>query len=66
VILLAVPVKAIQSLDPLQLSREAIASITSRGLPLTDIGTQCLYLLGFSSFFIALAFVAFFLKKSLV
>ncbi|MEM2144738.1 MAG: ABC transporter permease [Candidatus Jordarchaeaceae archaeon] len=66
VILLAVPVKSIQSLDPLQLSREAIASITARGLPLTDIGAQCLYLLGFSSFFVALAFIVFFLKKTLV
>lgn len=66
VILLAVPVKAIQNLDPLQLARDAIASITARGLPLTDIGAQCIYLLGFSSFFAALAFIVFFLKKSLV
>jgi ABC-type multidrug transport system permease subunit len=66
VILLAVPVKAIQRLDPLQLSREAIAGVTARGLPLIDVGTQCLYLLGFTAFFLALAFVVFFFKKSLV
>nr|MDO8081734.1 ABC transporter permease [Candidatus Freyarchaeota archaeon] len=66
VILLAVPVKAVQSLDPLQLSRDAIASVTARGLSLIDVGTQCLYLLGFASFFLGLAFIVFFFKKSLV
>jgi ABC-2 type transport system permease protein len=66
VILLAVPVKAIQRLDPLQLAREAIASVTARGLTLIDIGSQILYLFGFSAFFLSLAFIAFFLKKGLV
>jgi ABC-2 type transport system permease protein len=66
VILLAVPIKAVQSLDPLQLSREAIAAVTARGLTLVDIGAQCLYLLGFTSFFLGLAFIVFFYKKGLV
>lgn len=66
VILLAVPVKAIQRLDPLQLAREAIAGVTARGLPLIDVGAQCLYLLGFSAFFLGLAFIVFFFKKGLV
>ncbi|MBS7249365.1 MAG: ABC transporter permease [Candidatus Freyarchaeota archaeon] len=66
VILLAVPVKAIQRLDPLQLAREAIASVTARGLTLIDIGQQLLYLFGFSAFFLSLAFIAFFFKKGLV
>ncbi len=66
VILLAVPVKAIQRLDPLQLAREAIAGVTARGLPLIDVGAQCLYMLGFTVFFLGLAFVVFFFKKSLV
>lgn len=66
VILLAVPVKAIQRLDPLQLAREAIASVTARGLTLIDIGQQLLYLFGFSAFFLTLAFIAFFFKKGLV
>ncbi len=66
VILLAVPVKSIQRLDPLQLAREAIASVTARGLTLIDIGQQILYLFGFSAFFLSLAFIAFFFKKGLV
>ena len=66
VILLAVPVKAIQRLDPLQLSREAISGVTARGLPLIDVGLQCLYLLGFTAFFLSLAFIVFFFKKGLV
>jgi ABC-type Na+ efflux pump permease subunit len=66
VILFAVPVKAIQNLDPLQLSRVAISGVTARGLDLTSVGTQCLYLLGFTSFFLALAFIVFFFKKGLV
>ncbi|MEM2135841.1 MAG: ABC transporter permease [Candidatus Jordarchaeaceae archaeon] len=66
VILLAVPVKSIQRLDPLQLAREAIASVTARGLTLIDIGQQLLYLFGFSAFFLSLAFIAFFFKKGLV
>nr|MDO8076865.1 ABC transporter permease [Candidatus Freyarchaeota archaeon] len=66
VILLAVPVKAIQRLDPLQLAREAISGITARGLPIVDISTQCLYLLGYTGFFLGLAFVVFFFKKGLV
>ncbi|WXG41356.1 MAG: ABC transporter permease [Candidatus Freyarchaeum deiterrae] len=66
VILFAVPITAIQNLDPLQLSRVAISGVTARGLDLVSIGTQCLYLLGFTSFFLALAFIVFFFKKGLV
>jgi ABC-2 type transport system permease protein len=66
VILFAVPITAIQNLDPLQLSRVAISGITARGLDLVSIGTQCLDLLGFTAFFLGLAFIVFFFKKGLV